>query len=121
MNVGGRFLAAGKLELAPARRAGADENRVPIPGHQRLEAVDALAAHELDAEIEDVVALFVDDGFRQPEAGYLRADHAAGFGVLVEHGAVIADRGEVARDGERRRAAPDQRDALAVLVHGRPR
>ena len=118
MDVGGGFLAAGKLELAPARRAGADEDRVPAPGHEGLEAVDALAAHELDAEIEDVVALFVDDGFRQPEARDLRADHAAGLGVLVEHGAVIADGGEIAGDGERSGTAPDQRDALAVLVDG---
>src|SRR6202035_3236962 len=91
MNVRGCFLAPGKLELAPARRAGADENRVPIPGQQFLEAVDALAAREFDAEIENIIALFIDDGFRQPEAWNLRADHPAGFGILVEHGAVIAD------------------------------
>src|SRR5260370_35019654 len=121
MNVGGGFLAAGQLELAPARGAGADENRIPIPRQQPLEAVDALAALKLDADIENIVALFVDDGFRQPEARNLRADHPAGLGVLVEHGAVIAERGEIARDRERSRAAPDQRDALAVLLRGSPR
>src|SRR6202011_4007594 len=51
----------------------------------------------------------------------LRADHAARLGVLVEYGAVIAERGEIARDRERRRAASDQRDALAVHVEGGPR
>ena len=87
-------------------------------GQQRLEAVDALAAAKLDAEIEDVVAFLVDDGFRQAEARDLRADHAAGLRVLVEHDAVIAERRKIARDGERGRAAADQRDALAVLDGG---
>ena len=88
MDVGGGFLAAGNVEVAPARRAGADEDRVPAFGQQRLQAVDALAADELDAEVEDVVAFLVDDGFGQPEARDLRADHAARLRVLVEHHAV---------------------------------
>ena len=57
MDVGGGFLAAGNVEVAAARRAGADEDRVAAFGQQRLQAVDALAADELDAEVEDVVAL----------------------------------------------------------------
>ena len=119
MDVGRRFLAAGNLEVAAARRAGADEDRIPVLGQQRLEAVDALAAAKLDAEIEDVVAFLVDDGFRQAEARNLRADHAAGLGVLVEHHAVIAERREVARHRERGGAAAHERDALAVLDGGR--
>ena len=111
----GGFLAAGDVEVAPARRAGADEDRVPAFGQQRLQAVDALAAAELDAEVEDVAAFLVDDGFGQAEARDLRADHAAGLRVLVEHHAVVAERREVAGDRERGRAAADQRDALAVL------
>ncbi len=118
VNVLGGLLAAGNLEIAPARRAGADEDRVPRLGQQALEAVDALAAAEFDAEIEDVVALLVDDGFRQPEARDLGADHAAGLGVLVEHDAAVAERGEIARHRERGRTAADQRDALAVLRDG---
>ena len=99
MDVGGGFLAAGNVEVAAARRAGADEDRVAVFGQQRLEAVDALAAAELDAEIEDVVALLVDHRFRQAEARDLRADHAAGLGVLVEHDAVDS---RAARDRARR-------------------
>ena len=57
MDVLGRFLAAGNVEVAAARRAAADEDRVEIFGEQRLQAVDALAADELDADIEDVIAL----------------------------------------------------------------
>ena len=79
MDVGGGFLAAGNVEVAAARRAGADEDRVVAFGEQRLQAVDALAAAELDAEVEDVVALLVDHRFGQAEFRDLRADHAAGL------------------------------------------
>jgi len=54
MNVFGRFLAAGDIEVAAARRAGADEDRVVVLGKKFFQAVDALAATKLDAEIEDV-------------------------------------------------------------------
>ena len=71
-------LRPGIVEVAPARRAGADEDRVVVLGEQRLQAVDALAAAELDAEVEDVADLLVDHRFGQAEARDLRADHAAG-------------------------------------------
>src|SRR5262249_33562984 len=91
-----------------------DEHRVPAFGEQPLEAVDALAADEFDAEVEDVVAFLVDDDLGQPEARDLSADHPPGLGVLVEDDAVVAEWRKVARDRERGRAAADQRDALAI-------
>ena len=48
--------------------------------------------------------------------GICDAHHAAALGVAVEQHAVIAERDEVARDGQRGRAGADQRDALAVLL-----
>ena len=115
MDVGGGFLAAGNVEVAAARRAGADEDRVEALAEQLLHAVDVLAAAELDAEVEDVAALLVDHAVGQAELRNLRADHAAGALVAVEHDAFIAERREVARDRERGGAGADQRDALAVL------
>ena len=111
----GGFLAAGNVELAAARRAGADEDRVVVLGEQLLQAVDALAGLELDAEVEDVIGFLVDHRIRQPEFRNLAAHHAAGLGVGIEHGAVIAERREVARHGEGGGAAADDRDALAVF------
>src|SRR6201997_4946912 len=115
MDVRRRFLAAGNVELAAARRARTDEDRIPALRQQRLEAVDAPAAVKFDAEVEDIVAFLVDDRFRQTEARNLRADHAAGLGVLVEHHAVIAERRQVARDRKRGGAAAHERDVFAIL------
>src|SRR5205085_3630914 len=47
VNVLCRFLAAGNIELAAARRTGADKDRVVVLREQLLQAVDALAAFEL--------------------------------------------------------------------------
>ena len=63
------FLAAGDVELAAARRAGADEDRVVVLGQQLLQAVDTMTALELDAEVEDVVGLFVDHRVRSRNFG----------------------------------------------------
>src|SRR5262249_29586359 len=82
-------------------------------------AVDALAAAELDAEIEDVVALLVDHAFGQAELRDLRAHHPAGLRILIKHHARVAERREVARHRERGRAAAHERDALAVPALGR--
>src|SRR5213079_3210845 len=45
--------------------------------------------------------LLVGHRFGQAEARDLCSHHAAALGVAVEHDAVIAERGEVARDGQR--------------------
>ena len=72
------------------------------------------AAAELDAAVEDVAHLLVDDAIGQPELGDLRAHHAAGLRVAVENDAFVAERREIARDGQRCGTGADERDALAV-------
>jgi hypothetical protein len=93
VNIGGAFDAAGDLKIAAARCAGADEDCVVIFRQQRLHAVNALAADEFDTEVEDVVGLFVNHRFWQPEFRDLRAHHAAGFRILIEDRAVVSKRG----------------------------
>ena len=67
------FLAAslrpGDIEVAPARRAGADEDRVVVLREQLLQAVDVAATAELDADIEDIADFLVDHRFGQPKFG----------------------------------------------------
>src|SRR5262249_44584406 len=46
MDVACRFLAAGNVELAAARRAAADEDRIIVFGEQLLHALDARATLE---------------------------------------------------------------------------
>src|ERR1700680_1915459 len=115
VDVGCRFLAAGDVELTAARRAGADKDRVVVFTEQLLQAVDAVTALEVDAEVEDVIGFLVDHRVRQPEFRNLGPHHAARLGVGIEHGAVIAERGEIARHRQRGWTAADDRDAPAVL------
>src|SRR5436190_18593455 len=118
MNVGRRLASAGNVEIAATRRAAADEDRIPlldrIPGNELRERVDARAAAEFDAAVDDVADLLVDDAVWKAKLRNLRAHHAAGLGVAVEHDALVAERREIARDGQRRGACADQCDALAV-------
>src|ERR1700738_211076 len=114
MDVGGGLLPPRDLEVAPARRAAADEERTPIPRQQGFQAVDTLAPAKLDAEIEDVVAFLIDDGFRQSEPRDLRADHAARLGILIEDDTIIAERRKVTGDCQRCRPAAEQRNTPAV-------
>ncbi len=116
MDVLGGLLAAGNVEVAAARRAGADEDRIVALREQPLQAVDALAEARLDAHVDDVADLLVDDRFRQAEFRDLGADHAAAPLVAVIEHDVVAERHQIARDGERGGAGADQGDALAVLL-----
>ena len=121
VNVLCRFLAAGDVEIAAARRAAAHEDRVKVLRQQRPHTVDALAAAEFDAEVENVTAFFVDHAFRQTEFRDLRAHHPAGQRILVEHRALVTHWREVARNGKRSGAAAHERNAFAVFACGRLR
>ena len=118
MDVRRRFAAAGDVEIAAARRAAADEHRVPALGEQCLEAVDALAGAKLDAEVEHIADFLVDDRLGQAEARNLAADHSAGARVAVEQHAFIAERRKIASDRQRRGAGADEGDALAIALRG---
>ena len=78
-----------------------------------------LPGAELDAHVQHVAHFLVDDRIGQAELGNLRAHHAAGLGIAVEHHAFVTERREIARDRQRRRSGAHQRDPLAVL--GSPR
>jgi len=68
------------LEIAAARAPEPTKIASQPSASSALRLSIALAADELDAEIEDVAALLVDDRFRQTEARDLRADHAPALG-----------------------------------------
>ncbi len=119
MNIFCRFFAPRNVEIAPARRAGADEDRIVFLGEQLFKAVDEAATLELDADIEDIADFLVDHGFGQPKFRNLRADHSAGLRVAIEYCDLIAERCEITRDGERCRSRANQRNALAVFLGGR--
>src|SRR5712691_6815979 len=107
------FLAPGDVQVAPARRARADEEGVIALAHQFLHG-RYFSMYERNSQVEDIAHLLVDDLERQAEARDLRPDHAAGARILVEEGDLVAERREIARHGERRRTGADAGDLLAV-------
>ena len=108
------FLAPGDRQVAAARRARADEDGVPVLAEEGAQRVDPRAATKLDAELEHVAGLLVDHFLGQAKARDLGTDHAAGLGVAVEDDELVAERRQIARHRQRRRAAADARDPLAV-------
>ena len=63
MNVLRRLLATGNIQVAAARRPGANEDCVITFHQQFLEGFDPPAAPEFDAETENVADLFIDYAF----------------------------------------------------------
>ena len=53
------FLAAGNFQIAAARRAAADEDRIVIFREQRFHTVDARAEFRFRLQVENVIALFI--------------------------------------------------------------
>ena len=116
MDVARSFFSPRNVKIAPARRAAADENRVVAFTHQALEAVDAPFGDELAAGRQGIADLFVDDLVGQAKLWDLAPHHAAGARVGIEHHNFVADRGQIARDRQRRRSGADAGDALAVSL-----
>src|SRR6185295_9921786 len=113
VDVLGSFFSPRYIQISSTRSPAADEDGVVALAHQRLHAF-YFSLFERNTQIQYVVDLLVDHFQRQAEARDLRPDHAAGARVLVEHGDLVAERREVARHGERRRAGADAGDLLAV-------
>ena len=76
---------------------------------------------QVRAHADDVADLLVEHFGWQAECRNIRAHQAAGDRVLLEDHDFVADRQQVVRDRERRRARADAGDALAVLSRGRLR
>ena len=114
-----RFLATGDVEVLALGRAGADEDGVEAFLQQRVEALDLLAEARLDAHASDAVDLLVEHASR---AGGRRECWCASgrrpCGSFSNSTHVIAERQQIARNGERGGAGADQGDALAVLRAG---
>ena len=88
---------------------------------QRLEAVDRRVVAHLDAHVDDVADLFVEDLFGQAERRDVDPHQAAGPRQLLEDRHVIAERHQIVGHRQRRRAGADERHLLAVLLPRRLR
>ena len=108
-------VTAGQLQLLAARRAGADENRVVTLAQQFLHALDRRVIMNGGAHVEDVADFLIEHIGRQTEGRNVVAHQAAGHVVGLKDGAVVSQRQQVVRHGQRSRAGADQCDFLAVL------
>src|SRR5262245_61523663 len=59
MDVLGRLIAAGDVEIAAARSPATDKDRIPIVAEQSFQAFDILSETGFDTHFEDQVAFFV--------------------------------------------------------------
>ncbi len=87
----------------------------PAP-EKRLHAFDGGVVANVDAHVEDLVDLFVENVGRQAEGRDVGAHQAAGLVVLFEHDDFVAERQQVVGDGEGSGAGADAGDALAVFL-----
>ncbi|OIQ71442.1 hypothetical protein GALL_469390 [mine drainage metagenome] len=110
----GGFGSSGDVQVAAARGAAADENRVVILGEELLQAIDPVTQAHFGAKSGDVADFLVNDFFRQTEFRNLRADHAARPGIPVIDDDMITQRCQVAGHCQGRRTGADQGDLLAV-------
>ena len=67
---------------------------------ERNVEADAGVENELHAEALDQFDFAAQDGLRQTVFGNGKTQHAAGFGLTVEDGDVVAEHGEIERGGE---------------------
>ena len=88
---------------------------------QRLQAVDRRVVANLDAHVDDVADLFVEDLFREPERRDVDAHQPAGPRQLLENRDLVAERHEIVGDRQRGRSGADEPDFLAVLHRRRRR
>ena len=97
--------ADGEVERLVALRAQRVERHV---------LADLNAGAELHAELLEHVDLRVDNVLLEAEARDAEREHAAGHGLLLEHGHGVALDGEVVRAAQTGRAGADDGDLLRV-------
>ena len=100
MNMFTRFLAARNIQVAAARRPGADKDGVVPFIQYRLQAVDVGLEVCMDAHVEDVVDLLIQNCRWQPEGGDLAAHKAAARRLIVIKVELIAKWRKISCNGE---------------------
>src|SRR5512141_1274859 len=70
----------------------------------------------VNAEVKDVIDLFIEHRFRQAKRRYLAEHEAAAFVLFVEQMDLVAERRQVASDRQACRPGADERDLLAVRL-----
>ena len=91
-------IPARDLQVLALGRPCADEDRVIPLVEQRLHAVDAMVQAKVDAHVEDVADLLVEDLRRQPELRNIGSHQSAGRLQRLEDRHVVAQRTQIVGD-----------------------
>src|SRR4051794_623726 len=75
----------------------------------------------VDAEVQNIIDLFVEDPLRQAKGRYLAQHKAAAFVLFIEQVQLIPERCEVSRDRQARRPGSDQSNLTPVRFERRLR
>ena len=103
-----RIVAAGYLEIFAARRARTHEHGVKLlPVQQLLKAVNPVIRPQVDAYVDDVADLLVENLRWQAEARDVGAHESAGHIELLENRDLVTERTQIIRDRQRCTAGAD--------------
>ncbi|MBS1270464.1 MAG: hypothetical protein MAG794_01420 [Gammaproteobacteria bacterium] len=112
-----RLRAAGAIDILAARCPRAHEHGVVALVEQPLHGLHRRVEPEIDAHVDDIVYLLVQDTGRQSKAGDVRTHQAAGDIQLFEDRHRIPQRHQVVGHRQRSAAGADTGDPFAVLLH----
>ena len=104
-----------EFQFAAGRCAGSDEDGIVVLFKQSLEAFNARVEEAVDAHVENVAGLFVDHASGKAKRGDLAAHETASLAVRFIEVDLIAERHQVARDGQGGRSGTNQRYSFSVL------
>src|SRR6185369_16502535 len=92
------------------------KDRIVVLVQYPFQAFNVMIEVCLDAEIEDVIDLFVENGFGQAKRRYLRQHQAAALSQFVKKIDLVTQRSKVTCDSQRCGARADQSNAFAVRL-----
>jgi hypothetical protein len=95
------LVSARDVQLFALRRAAADKYRIELLRvDELLQAVDRRVVAHLDAHVDDVADLLVEDALRKPERRNVDAHQSAGTRQLLENRHLIAKRHQIVGHGQ---------------------
>src|SRR5690606_2631634 len=115
----GTFFSSRQIGQIPSPgRAGAYKNRIIVFIQDVPEAVHIMSEMRMDAQIQNVIYLFIQDFLRKPECGNLAPHHSSSRNLLIKKMNFVPQRGKVPGHRQGRGTAPDKGNFFSVGREG---